>query len=583
MTMKPYKYIAFAFFALMAMSSCSDFLDKEPDQRIDIDSEDKVLKLLVSAYPSSNYALITEMSSDNLIDNNSPHVAAQPEEGKEDEEHYYNRPSYTKMDDELFAFEPVKSYTGSDSPSSIWQSYYSSIATANFALEAIEKMEKEQGTLSASMKAARAEARILRAYDHFILVNIFSQAYKDDEASKADIGVPYITKPEDKVHVDYDRSNVTETYKKIQEDLEAGLAELTDINFNKPKWRFNTNAAHAFAARFYLYKRDYDKVIEHANAVLGTDPATLPEKLINLASFKDCVTSTDYVNAWINPESNNNLFLVSTYSTYSRHLAGYRYAWNGTALKETIYHAAYGPGYKWWLWYVIPYYYASGGLFYSGNQDYGYFPMKIGESFEYTDKVAGVGYPHMIRREFTATALLLDRIEAKILSPHRDIEGAIADMIAYDNSRQSFSEEDKKVYTANGALNPLTEEIIQAYYSDVENPNCFENWDFTQRMSPSFVVPTDAVVYMNAVNDLRRFESVLEGTRFFDLKRYGIEYSHIIGPSKQVYKMVWNDPRRAIEVPIEALSAGLEPSRPILQQPVQGTLLQRIDYKKVNK
>ena len=164
--------------------------------------------------------------------------------------------------------------------------------------------------------------------------------------------------------------------------------------------------------------------------------------------------------------------------------------------------------------------------------------------------------------------LYLSRAEAKLLSAsHRDIEGAIADLIAYDNSRQSFGEADKVTYTASGNLMPLTREILEKHYSNVDNPNCFANWDFTKNMSGSFVIPQDVVVYMNAVNDLRRFETVLEGTRFFDLKRFGIEYSHFIGPNNTEYKLVWNDPRRALEVPQEVLSAGLESSRPTKDKP----------------
>lgn len=267
--MKSYKYIALSLFsAVFALSSCSDFLDTEPDQRVDIDSEDKVVKLLVSAYPAGNYALLSELSSDNIIDNNSPHQEAGPK--KSGNTFYYNRPSYDRMDDEIFAFEDAKSGNSQDSPSYVWGSLYESIATVNLALQSIDEiMDKNGGVLTDKLRGARAEALLIRAYSHFILVNLFSQAYKDDEASKKDIGVPYVTKPEDKVHVTYDRGNVADVYAKIQADLEEGLKDINDNNYEMPKYHFNVNAAHAFAARFYLYKRDYDKVIEHANAVLG--------------------------------------------------------------------------------------------------------------------------------------------------------------------------------------------------------------------------------------------------------------------------------------------------------------------------
>lgn len=50
-------------------TSCSDYLDKMPDNRATVDTEEKITSLLVSAYPNSHYALIAEMSSDNTDKN----------------------------------------------------------------------------------------------------------------------------------------------------------------------------------------------------------------------------------------------------------------------------------------------------------------------------------------------------------------------------------------------------------------------------------------------------------------------------------------------------------------------------------
>ena len=66
---------------------------------------------------------------------------------------------------------------------------------------------------------------------------------------------------------------------------------------------------------------------------------------------------------------------------------------------------------------------------------------------------------------------------------------------------------------------------------------------------------------MNCLNDFRRFENVFEGMRYFDIKRWGLPVSHIIGLEGDSIGLEVNDPRRAIEVPWEALSAGMESSR----------------------
>ena len=81
-------------------------------------------------------------------------------------------------------------------------------------------------------------------------------------------------------------------------------------------------------------------------------------------------------------------------------------------------------------------------------------------------------------------------------------------------------------------------------------------------MSPDYVIPAEAVPYMNCVNAFRRYENAFDGVRFFDLKRWGMEYVHEVGTSSEKLVMKWNDSRRAIEVPWEALSAGMDSSRP---------------------
>ena len=545
---------------LFAATSCSDFLDKEPDERVIISTPEQVSSLLVTSYPDTNYGPLCELSSDNFADNNVPHYNDESKKMV-----YYNLAAYDRRDDEIYRFEPVKSNEQQDSPTSIWQGYYSSIASVNHALTYLDEIKANNGgVMTDRMKAAYGEAHIIRAYCHFMLVNIFSQAYKDPEASKQDIGIPYITKVGDVVHENESRGTVAGVYENIQKDLEEGLLYVTDTYYEKPKWRFNVNAAHAFAARFYLYIRDYDKVIYHANHVLGTDRSALAAKLMSYSKFSECVSTDDYANAWQNPSDPNNIMLISTQSLAIRHLSGgVRYACNADAAKQTVMRS--GPT---WNWTIIPCAMVS-GLFVNGDQDYGLIQAKIMERFEYSDKVSGTGYPHTIRREFTHTQLLLDRAEALLLSStQRDIPGAVADLIEYDKSRQSFSEEDKKFYSNGGNMEELTEKILLRYYTYVEgrnkqNPGVVENYNFTQNMSSSFVVPDDVTPYLNCLMDFRRYEQLFDGNRFFELKRWGIEYAHEYRDDAGVVQKVtlaWNDPRRAIELPQKVLSAGLPSS-----------------------
>lgn len=213
----------------------------------------------------------------------------------------------------------------------------------------------------------------------------------------------------------------------------------------------------------------------------------------------------------------------------------------------------------------------SGQLLSSSSHDYGLFSAKAYEHFQYTNKVAGIGYVHIINRPFTSNRLLLERAEAEImLGKYEDAEN---DLRWYWNcSIESMTAKDKKLYVDTKYTKYLTNAILKKYFTyavDDEgkmlssiNPNCQENWDFTKNMSPDYVIPAEAVPYMNCVNAFRRYENAFDGVRFFDLKRWGMEYVHEVGTSSEKLVMKWNDSRRAIEVPWEALSAGMDSSRP---------------------
>ena len=61
-------YILISASALM-FSSCDDFLDKMPDNRTELDTPEKISKILVSAYPDASNAKMCECYSDNYAEN----------------------------------------------------------------------------------------------------------------------------------------------------------------------------------------------------------------------------------------------------------------------------------------------------------------------------------------------------------------------------------------------------------------------------------------------------------------------------------------------------------------------------------
>jgi hypothetical protein len=519
MKTKPY---IFLILSGLIFASCEGFLDTLPDNRAQLNTEKKIAQLLVSAYPGANYAVVTELSSDNFIDNN----AILP----------VTLSSFERMHEEIFEWKDVTSSTQEDSPSYIWERTYAAIAAANQALESIEELKIASPELK--LDYLRGEALLCRAYGHFLLVNIFAQAYKDETSSVNDQGIPYATKPGKVVNGDDVRESVQAVYAKIQQDLEEGIGLITDHQYKVPKYHFNKKAASAFAARFYLYKRDYAKVIQYANEVLGANPASLMRDW-TVDYDNPFALSYDYIST----EIPCNLMLVPTSSVFNRTF-GTRYGHNGTAMEGAL----YGSGPTWNG--MLPCY--IGKLYISGEQDYGVFYPKCFEMFEYTDKVAGIGYAHVMRAEFTVEETLLCRAEALVYLNR--LPEALSDLEIWNKSRLNTE--------------TLTESKIKSFYV-ASNSSVYKALN-SSKMSSSFTVSTAQLPYIQCVLHFRRIETIFDGYRWFDLKRYGIEIEHAIGKTEKE-KLTYNDPRRAIQIPQEVISAGIEPN-PRTSSPLSSSL-----------
>lgn len=525
-------YSIAAITGLQFLSGCSDFLDHTPDNRVELDNPEQLSLLLIDGYSQGNYAALAELSTDNIVDNNSP-----DENGVR-----YNLKANDKIDDEVFAWEDAVSGNQQDTPSSVWENAYHAIAVANNVLESVERFKAEgRGD---EVIAQEGEALLIRAYNHFVLVNMFAHAYKNEKLSAADPGIPYVTQTENTVMVQYERLSVAEIYKKIEEDLLAGFDKIDDTAYDIPKYHFNKKAAAAFATRFYLYKRQYDKVLEWADITFGgknADPsAYMRDWSISYSNF-DAI-----VQGYTNANSPNNFMLVATTSWFQRKYTGdSRYACNRDAAKATI----YGEGPTWpgsVTGYVIHPCYL-GKLYVNGNQEYGLFFPKNGELFEFTDKIARTGFGHIVRCEFTAEETLLCRAEAKLYLG--DIDGAVNDMKIWDDSRQNIS-----IKTSFLSLN---RQLIESFYTPSQKYGIVKPLHIDE-IAPSeqYSVTPAIEPYLQCVLHFRRIETIFDGYRWFDIKRYGIEIEHKIGQSR-VETLTKNDPRRALQLPAEVIAAGM--------------------------
>jgi len=549
------KYIAILVaVALTSLTSCKDFLDKVPDTRVYLNNVEQLRQLMVDGYMASSYACVAELSSDNVIDNNSP----------SDDGVIYNLSAYDISDNQLYAWQDVDLASGNDTPSGVWSGCYGAIAVCNAVLE--KALEWEQTgvngdgvKLSAQdmdvLKAVKGEALVSRAFHHWILCNIFCMPYAGPEKSKQFQGIPYTTVPEKVVHPHYERGTLAEDYEKIEKDLMEGLPLINDQIYEVPKYHFNLASANAFAARFFLYKREYDKAVKYATASFkGNDPSTMMNDIWSNSSFY-YISDIGRYNTSVKNAS--VMMCFTNYTTWWRRFLGQRYTPNRDAKRATI----EGPGPTWNSCRYInnrtketfamhPCFSSVCGS--AGGQEYGsYYAGNMFEQFEYTDKLAGIGYCHGIRAEFTTEQSLLTRAEANLFLGN--IDEAFADLKIWDVARQ-------KNVAGDDRMIELTKDVIVKFYSKDNDPGYGIMKDIhIDEVCPSekYHVTPEILPFLQCVQHFRRIETVHTGQRWFDIKRFGLEIPRKIGPTGEDLLTV-HDLRKAIQIPNEVLSAGLE-------------------------
>ncbi|WP_443937963.1 RagB/SusD family nutrient uptake outer membrane protein [Pedobacter sp. MW01-1-1] len=143
----------------------------------------------------------------------------------------------------------------------LWNAPYKGIYYYNIIISEIDGAE---GTNESLRKSVKAEALLGRAFNYFMLVNLFGKQYKAETAN-TDLGVPIITL----ASIDQEkqeRSTVQEVYNFILNDVTKALPNLRASNV---KYRASKASAYGLLARLYLYQGNYAQALANANAALA--------------------------------------------------------------------------------------------------------------------------------------------------------------------------------------------------------------------------------------------------------------------------------------------------------------------------
>lgn len=523
MTMKNrMKYWTVAALMPLAFASCDDFLDKDPDNRVYLDSPEFVEKLLVSAYPEADFAFCEAMS-DNAGDRGLSAILNDPEI----EQPYLWRTS-------------SETYQGTST--NYWMNAYAAIAATNHALEAIEKFEAEGR--GEEVRHARGEALLCRAYAHFMLANLFCAPYNPATAD-TELGIPYATDPETTLDPLYHRGTLAETWQKIEDDLLEGIDLLPASYKEAPAYHFTRKAAYVFASRYYLWKggdENFRKSLEYANRVLGDVHTGSMTTASMLRQLND--PASDYMGDYYDAQTiytssaePANLLLVACISNMS-YQPYWRYGMT-SAIRQTVYLNGIF-GYDW-------------AFKTNGGYDYLIHRPIWRSYFQQISLNATIGYYVAVIPLITMEEALFNRAEANALLGNYN--EALNDMNTYLSKRLDLNSWEGK---------PITPRDVMFHYGKNTSNT---DWKSTIRLKPYFRDFTaiengdqdTCYAYVNALLVMRRAEYLGTGFRWFDIRRYDIPVVHT-SATHPTDTLKSGDLRRIIQVPDQSQGSGIEPN-----------------------
>ena len=511
------------------LASCADQLDTLPDNRTTLDTPKKIAGLLVTAYPDRTPTLFNEWMSDN-----TDYMGAQNSQGNRGGDQYF--------------FWQEQTEGGNDSPEQVWMLYYGGIYKANEALAAIED---QGGPKNDILRNSKGEALVLRAYNHFVLANEFCRPYNGKTSTK-DAGLYYATGIADfsAAAEQSVRGTVADVYAKIAEDIEAGIPLINDT-YEVPKYHFNKQAAYAFATRFYLYYEKWEKAKEYADKLLGSNPAASLRDYASLQAMplSKSEQAVKIAEAYCSASADCNLLIQTSVSNAGMALAPWltskRYTLTNYLSETELFQSNN-------IWGT------SSNLIwkpFTVNQAESNFAllMKLPREMEIVNTTTGSGYLRTLNVDFTMDEALLNRAEAEIMLGQND--AACADMTIWM----------KNFFNTNVTLTPTS---VQTYFKTV--PYAYADADkmvpsFKKHISPRFTIGVEGSVQeslLQCMLNFRRIETVHQGLRWMDIRRYNIEIPRrLIGvngrPSKNLDWLEKDDPRQVVQIPQSIRESGV--------------------------
>ena len=291
--------------AMIGFTSCDDFLDITPTGKVIAKTGKEYRALLTYEYKNfpEDRGLATLRSDEMTLSKASTST--------EDYDSYFD----------IWAWNDLNQQ--STTASFGWRRYYHAIYIANYIIENQNKItEATQNEISQLV----GEAYMMRAYCHFLLVNLYADAYTHCNPATTR-GIPLSL--EANVNNVLTCSSVEQVYQQVIADIKEAKTRLKVAAWDEGyTYRFNQISADALLARVYLYKGDWQDALAEAKVVMEkhgdledlTDSKVLPNYYKSVESIValEQVMTSGYVKMGVPSKA-----LVDTYRTGDKRKALY--------------------------------------------------------------------------------------------------------------------------------------------------------------------------------------------------------------------------------------------------------------------
>ena len=384
---------------------------------------------------------------------------------------------------------PFTYYDGTVYDDNNWDAFYQRISVVNSILEEAEDLEPEDEAEQAQLNRILGECYYLRAWNYFMLSNLYGAAYdaRNPEDGRG-VTLKLTAKIED---TKFSRASTGEVYRQMAADLTLA-AELLEAGEPAPsKIHVSAVAAYALLSRVYLYMEEYEEAVEAADKVTGYALYDLVARYV--AGSGESFLTTD------NPE------VIHAQGSYAMNKV---HAGNGYVM--TNYEMYQDP--------------VTGGWVFGPVQK----AMAFGDSYGVSSQLAGLfnendaRYSAFFARAYEATWLVCRKYRAAIneLVPETDpvTGGAIGSETTTGTDFSEFAsvryaevvlnKAEALACSGSGEATTVMREFLATRYYEMPE------------------IPTEQGALIEFIRQERYKELCFEGHRWFDLRRYAVNTVH---------------------------------------------------------